>query len=110
MHPSDVAFSKNDHVSPAQEMSNTHFSDGDFFDGNFSDGDFADSDFSEGDFSDGDFSNSVIQKDGRSILQACRRQIKIYPKQNLEAQVTFERRHHPNIKKNLSWKTNILSC
>ena len=65
-------------------MSNTHFSNGDF---------------SDGDFSDSDFSDGVIQKDGRSIFQACHRQIKIYSKQNLEAQVTFERRHHSNIKK-----------
>ena len=60
MDPSDVVFSRNDHVGPTQEMSNTHFSDGDFSDGDFSDGEFSDGDFSDGDFSDGDISDGDI--------------------------------------------------
>ena len=55
MDPSDVVFSTNDHVGPTQEMSSTHFSDGDFSD---CDGEFSDGDFSDADFSDGDLSNS----------------------------------------------------
>ena len=57
MDPSDVVFSRNDHVGPTQEMSNTHFSDSDFSDGDFSDGDFSDGDISDGDISDGDISD-----------------------------------------------------
>ena len=50
MDPSDVVSSRNDHVGPTQEMSNTHFSDGYFSDGDISGGDISDGDFSDGNF------------------------------------------------------------
>ena len=52
---SDNAFSTNDHVGPTQEMSNTHFSDGDFSQG----------DFSHGDFSDGEDTEALVFSDVR---------------------------------------------